>query len=272
VVFGATGAQGGSVFRNLVRQGNYTVRAVTRDANSSRAQDLKKHPNVEVVSADLSDPKTISAALKNSSVVFGVTNYWEHFDKELDHGKNIIDCCAENGVSNLVISTFMSAKLETQGKIEAPHTDIKGQIELYAKSKLSSLPSTCVRCAFYYENFLSLLIPQKQNDGTYLFGFPQRDIPLPGFSAKEDTGPVVEELFNQGPKEWSGQVFGIVGDVLTGDQYAEIMSKVLGKKIRYQHIDREVYAKLPFTGADDLANMFDFQATHAPFFGGRLQI
>ena len=56
-VLGATGAQGGGVVDALLKQGNWTVRAVTRSA--AKAQALAKRPNVEVVEADLGDKASL---------------------------------------------------------------------------------------------------------------------------------------------------------------------------------------------------------------------
>ena len=56
-VLGATGAQGGGVVDALLKQGNCTVRAVTRSA--AKAQSLAKRENVEVVEADLGDKASL---------------------------------------------------------------------------------------------------------------------------------------------------------------------------------------------------------------------
>jgi hypothetical protein len=49
-----------------------------------------------------------------------------------------------------------------------------------------------------------------------------------------------------------------VGDDLRCDQYAEIMSEVVGRPVRYQYIAREQFAALGFAGAAELADMFEF--------------
>ncbi|MEP6627357.1 MAG: NmrA family NAD(P)-binding protein, partial [Ginsengibacter sp.] len=53
LVTGGTGNQGGAVARNLVRQG-FTVKVLTRNTNSSKAQILKKL-NIELVKGDLNN-------------------------------------------------------------------------------------------------------------------------------------------------------------------------------------------------------------------------
>jgi len=116
--------------------------------------------------------------------------------------------------------------------------------------------------AFYYENFLDFFLPKLQEDGSYLFGFPQGDTPLAAVSV-EDVGGVVATIFER-PDEFRNQTVGIVGDDLPCSKYAEIMSRVLGKKIIYRYIPREVFAKLGFPGAEDLANMFEYNRLFIP--------
>ena len=68
-VVGATGQQGGSVVRALQAQGQFTVRALTRDPGKHR--DLAD----EVVAADLDRPETLEAAFTGAYGVFVVTNF-----------------------------------------------------------------------------------------------------------------------------------------------------------------------------------------------------
>jgi uncharacterized protein YbjT (DUF2867 family) len=56
LVFGATGAQGGSVARNLLDRGRFDVRAFTRNPDSPAAQKLRDL-GAEVVKGDLDDPR-----------------------------------------------------------------------------------------------------------------------------------------------------------------------------------------------------------------------
>lgn len=59
-VMGATGAQGGGLARAILNDpsAGFTVRAITRDVNSDKAQELVRL-GAEVVAADLDDPKSL---------------------------------------------------------------------------------------------------------------------------------------------------------------------------------------------------------------------
>jgi nucleoside-diphosphate-sugar epimerase len=77
-VFGATGAQCGSVLRALAGPG-FHVRGLTRDPNSEKAKNLLKYQNVEVVRANLDDRESLDNALKGRSV-----DYWTFCKRSSD--------------------------------------------------------------------------------------------------------------------------------------------------------------------------------------------
>lgn len=259
LVVGATGAQGGSVACHLLARGRFAVRGLTRHPDSAKAAELRK-TGAEVVQGDLDDPDSLRAALEGCYGCYGVTNFWEHFEKEYDQGKNLIDAVAKAGLAHFVFSTLPPCKKISNGKLEVPHFDLKAQLEEYARSL--KLNATFIHCAFYYENFLAFFPPKKQEDGTFAFGFPQGDVPLAGV-AVEDVGTIVAPIFER-PDEYFGKVVGVVGDDLTGGQYAEAMTRVLGVKVVYHHVPRETFASYGFPGAEDLANMFEFNRLYIP--------
>jgi uncharacterized protein YbjT (DUF2867 family) len=255
LVTGATGAQGGSVARHLLRGGEHNVRCLTRNPNNDKAKALRG-AGAEVVGGDLNDRASLKAAMAGCDAVFAVTNWWElfHSPKEVAQGRNLVDAAAESGVPQFMFSTLPSAKTISGGKIEVPHLDSKGEIENYARSR--GLNAVYFNVAFYFENFINFQMVQRQPDGTLSFGFPQGETPLAGVGV-ENLGGVVKAVLERFD-EFSGKVVGVVGDDAPCSHYAEVMTRVLGRKCTYQHIPREVYAKFPFPGAEELANMFEF--------------
>jgi uncharacterized protein YbjT (DUF2867 family) len=257
LVTGATGLQGGSVARHLLRSGKYNVRGLTRKIDTDKARALRQ-AGAEVVAGDLGDLGSLRAAMAGSDVVFGVTNFWEHFEREREHGKNLVDAVAEAKVPQFVFSTLPAAK-RTSG-IPVPHLDIKAEIEQYARER--GLNAIYVNVAFYYENFINFQMLQRQPDGTLTFGFPQGDTPLAAL-AIEDLGGVIAPLLERFD-QYAGKVVGAVGEDAPCSHYAEVMTRALGRKSTYQHIPREVYATFPFPGAEELGNMFEFNRLHVP--------
>jgi len=258
LVTGATGAQGGSVARHLLRRGHFAVRCLTRKPDSDAAQALRE-AGAEVVGGDLNDIESLRSALRGCHGVFGVTNFWEHFEQEYSQGKNLIDAVAEVGVQHFVFSSLPSVKRHDPN-LEVPHFEMKAQLEEYAREK--GIPSTFVHVAFYFDNFLNFFPPQKQSDGGFAFGFPQGDTSLAGVAAEDIGGPVAR-IFEQ-PAEYMGRTVGIVGDDLPPADYAQAMTRALETPVAYNHINRETFAGFGFPGAEDLANMFDYYRRFIP--------
>ena len=90
-VFGATGAQGGGLVRSILADpdGEFSVRAVTRDANSEKAKELSKL-GAEVVSADLDDPAAVQRALDGAYGAYFVTFFWAHYSPEKEKSEAAI--------------------------------------------------------------------------------------------------------------------------------------------------------------------------------------
>jgi uncharacterized protein YbjT (DUF2867 family) len=259
LVTGATGAQGGSVARHLLRAGSYRVRCLTRRPHSTAAREIAKLGG-ELVEGDLSNPASLRTALRGCDGAFGVTNYWEHFERELEHGRNFIDALAASDIQHAVISTLPHAKLLSGGRLAVPHLDTKGRIEEYARG--ARLPATYIHVAFYYENFLSHFPPRRQSDGTYVFGFPQGSTPLAAVCA-EDVGGIVAAIFAEA-FWYRDKVVGVVGDDMRCDDYAEVMHRVLHRPFAYRYVAHDAFAALGFPGARDLADMFDFNRQFVP--------
>ncbi|CAJ0966171.1 unnamed protein product [Ranitomeya imitator] len=262
VVFGATGAQGGSVAAALLDDGTFEVRAVTRDTSKPAAVKLKE-AGAEVVSADLDDEKSLEAALSGAYGAFLVTNFLEHFSKVKEITQRTGECEETDG-----------------GKLEVQNFDGKGEIEEYFRE--IGVPMTSVRLPCYYENLLTFFRPQKNKDGDgYSLGdnlflidealtsvlenedcflaLPMGDVPLDKMSVKDLGGVVVSIL--KSPSEYIGKNIGLSTEKLTVAQYAAIMSRVTGKDIKDAKITLEAFGNLGFPGAAELVNMFRFYIT-----------
>src|SRR6059036_1360948 len=100
VVIGATGQQGGAVVRALQAQGQFTVRALTR--NPAKHRGLAD----EVVEADLDRPQTLKAAFEGAHGVFLVTNFWEKGTDELKQASAVVHAAKAAGVRHFVWSTL----------------------------------------------------------------------------------------------------------------------------------------------------------------------
>lgn len=136
-VTGATGRQGGAVVQRLV-DGLWKVRAMTRDLTSPMAARLRSL-GVELVRADYDDPESLSKAMDGTYGVFSVQNFWEGgAEKEIRHGKNIVDAAVLKGVQHFVYSSVGGA--ERNSGVE--HFETKFVVENYIREKKSRRPSS----------------------------------------------------------------------------------------------------------------------------------
>lgn len=74
VVLGATGTQGGSVIKALLKHPQYRIRGVTRNVNKTESKKLQQD-GVEMVSADMNDESSLIKAFHGASVIFAVTDF-----------------------------------------------------------------------------------------------------------------------------------------------------------------------------------------------------
>ncbi|XP_042654461.1 nmrA-like family domain-containing protein 1 [Tyto alba] len=258
VVFGATGAQGGSVARALLEDGTFKVRAVTRSPAKKEAKELKRR-GAEVVKADQDDGPSLELALAGAYGAFVVTNFWEHCskEKEIAQGKRLADLSKRLGLHHVVYSGLENVEQLTGGRLEVLHFDGKGVVEEYFQEV--GVPTTTIRLPFYFENFLSIFKPQKVPQGdTFVLELPMGDAPMDGM-AVEDVGPVVCCLLKS-PEEYVGKVIGLSAGKLTEAEYATVLSQQTGKTVKASKISPEEYEKHGFPGAKELAAMFHFYA------------
>lgn len=260
LVIGATGAQGGSVAHHLANSGRFAVRAFTRNGENKKAKALQE-AGADIVTGDLNNKKSVLNALQGCDGVFGVTNFWEHFAAGWQQGVNLVDAVVESGVKQFVFSTLPHVYAISNGALSVPHFDIKARLEAYARSKKRD--TTFFHAAFHYQNFLHFFPPQKGADGSYFISFPQGDAPLAALSA-DDIGGILLPVF-ENPETFAGKTIAAAGDVLTGVEYATVLSKITGKRINYQHIPRKAYASQNLPGAEAFANMFEYYRLYKPY-------
>lgn len=267
-VFGATGAQGGSLAHAILNDpdSEFAVRAVTRDPQSDKARDLAAR-GAEVVAGDIDDPQSVVRAMQGAYGAFCVTFFWAHFspEKELEEGRRYAEAAKETGLQHVIWSTLEDTRkwvpLESdqlptlQGKYKVPHFDAKGEADHFFTDL--GVPTTFLRASFYWDNFIYFGSgPKKGPDGNYALTFPLDDKKMAGIAA-EDIGKCAYGIFKMG-KEAIGQTIGIAGEHLTGEEMAQKMSRALGQEVIYNNVSPETYRGFGFPGADDLGNMFQF--------------
>jgi uncharacterized protein YbjT (DUF2867 family) len=259
LVIGATGAQGGSVARHLLKEGRFIVRCLTRNPLSEKAIALQK-AGAELATGDCNDITSLSIAMRGVYGVFGVTGFCNQEEEEYQQGKNLIFAVVINRVNFFIYSSLPDMKKISKGAFDVPAFRVKHTLEQYAGNLKPD--TSFIHVSDYYEHFFSRLLPHKSHDGNYYLQLPQGDTKYATVSAS-DIGGVVSTMFSH-PAEYKKRTVGVVGSDMCCADYAAILSKVLKKNILYKAVTRDEYAALGFTGATALADTHAFNAQHIP--------
>jgi uncharacterized protein YbjT (DUF2867 family) len=267
-LFGATGAQGGSLSRAIMKDASspFSVRAVTRDPDSEKAHALAKL-GAEVVRADIDDASTVEKALDGAYGAFFVTFYWAHFspEKEKAEVQSYAQAAKTKGLKHVIWSTLEDTRRwvplndnrmpTLMEKYKVPHFDAKGESDKYFREL--NVPVTFLRASFYWDNFIFFGSgPKKGPDGKLYLTLPLDNSKMAGIAA-EDIGKAAYGIF-QRPEKMIGKTIGVAGEHLTGEEMANALSRALGKEVIFNNVTPETFRSFGFPGADDLGNMFQF--------------
>jgi len=253
-VWGATGNQGCSVVKALTKDGKWTVRAITRDANSDDAKALKTDYKCEVMEGDYTGAQDqIVNCMKGCYGAYLMTNFWDpaSMNKENELGKKLVDAAKTAGVKHIVWSTLPNVEKISKGKYKVPHFTDKAKVEEYARKLMESGAfqyCSFVAPAFYYQNFDNLFPPKKEGD-TWVFTLP--NVPKHIAYDVDETGPAVVTALNN-PEQWNLKRIDYVGDNMPTEDYIKTWSKVTGKKARFNAVPIEEMMKTQ----KEMAEMF----------------
>ena len=244
LVIGATGQQGGSVARQLLKKGHH-VHAFVRNNSSGAAKDLKDL-GAELVVGDAEDGESVVRAANGVDAVYAMTSFFtSSLEAEVRQGKTIADAVKAAGVKHFVYASVGSADQSTG----IPHFDSKYEIEKHIK--LLDIPHTIVAPVSFSENLLSPLILPGLLDGKLALALPP-DRPLQQISVQDISSFVVIALENR--ESFLGKRIDIASDELTGKRMAEILSTVSGRQIDYVQVPlADAYAMNA-----DLAKMYEW--------------
>jgi len=230
LVTGATGRQGGAAIRHLLPRG-WKLRALTRRIDSSAARRLADQ-GVEVVQGDLEDPASLASAVRGVYGVYSVQDFWTSgVAREVAQGKNIAEAAKKAGVKHFVFSSVGGA----ERKSGIAHFKTKWEIEGYIR-KLA-LPATMLRPTGLMENYYIDQVEIGILKGKLMDGL-RGDKPYQTIAA-DDIGAFVALAFDR-PSEFIGSELEIAGSELTNLEAAEVFTRVLGKRVRYQQIPMPV--------------------------------
>lgn len=234
LVTGATGQQGGAVARHLLKQPEFAIRALTRDPAKASARALAQQ-GAQLIWGDLDDLSSLRHALEGAYGVFSVQSFMESgYEGEIRQGKNLADAARAAGVRHFVYSSVVSADRQTG----LPHFESKWQIEQHIRQ--SSLPFTILRPAFFMQNWRHYMRDQILSGTLSLPLDPQTSLQQ---ISVEDIGAFAAMAF-QHPGRWLSRTVELAGEELTMLQVASLLSRILGRNIRYVQIPWEQFRQV----------------------------
>lgn len=275
-VMGATGTQGGSVVSSFLKQGEYKVRGITRNANSDKAKALSAK-GVEMVTADLDNEASLVKAFEGVTAVFAVTDFFDAFGKLGVDANTAMDLEYQQGVrlanaalqtptlEHFIWSTLPDAGKITGGKFPVPHFDGKAKIDEYIKSKPELLAKTTfLWVTLYPSNFFypPMGAHHLKSIGTYAYiqpVAPSTPLSVAG-DISVNVGVVVKAIVSNPSKTLGGKYVLLEVQIISNGEYLQLWGKVTGRKVHYLQVSLEEYNKLfPKLGAEVVVSMQYFE-------------
>jgi uncharacterized protein YbjT (DUF2867 family) len=278
VVVGATGAQGGGLVRAILADpdGGFVARALTRNAASDKARELAAQ-GVEVVEADISDETSLAKAFDGAYGAYLMTNFWEHASpqKEKSDAAAMAGAAKSAGLSHVIWSTLEDTREHIPlsdermptllDSYKVPHFDAKAEANQFFTD--AGVPTTFLQTTFYWENFVSFMRVQRDQDGRLILPLAMGESQLAGI-AVEDIGRTAYGILKRG-QEFIGRTVSIAGEHLTGAQMAAVLGNALGEEVTYVPVPFDALRAQPWPGATENGNMFQYYAEVPQFVAAR---
>jgi uncharacterized protein YbjT (DUF2867 family) len=224
LITGATGRQGGAALRHL-REGGFSVRALTRDPDRPQARALAGH-GVEVVRGDMDDQSSLTRELDGVYGVYSVQNaHQAGIEGEIRQGINVAEAARRSDVTHFVYSSVGSADQRTG----IPHFDSKFRIEEHIRT--TGMHFTFVRPVFFMENWLGMR-PAIESGALSL---PLKPATRLQMIAVDNIGGVVAMVFEH-PGKWQDAALDLAGDELSMAEVAQVFAKACGREVRYVQV------------------------------------
>lgn len=285
-VVGATGQQGGGLVRAILAdpQGRFTVRALTRNADSGTAREFATQ-GAEVVEADLDDEASVRKAFDGAYGAFVVTNYWAQRTPEQDKARTRAEmelaqaaaaarAAKDAGLRHVVWSTLEDTRPHFKrlgsdvptvfDSYKVPHFDAKA--EANALFTELGVPTTFLQTTFYYEAFLIGQGPHRDENGELVLTIPMAGNKM-ALIAADDIGKTALGVFRRGD-DFIGKTVSIAGAHVTGEQLAAKFTAVLGEKVVYRPLTHDQVRASGQPGALEIANNFQFYSDASEYFTG----
>ncbi|KAM7186701.1 hypothetical protein V8F20_011273 [Naviculisporaceae sp. PSN 640] len=265
-IVGATGAQGKGVINAFVNNPAYHIRAITRNPSSSAGQELYSQ-GIEVVAADVNDLSSLKSAFAGSSIIFGLTNFFEPFmvhsspekamEIEYQHGVNLALAAAStlDTLEHYIWSTLPDGKAVSNGQFLVPHFEAKARIDDYIRAEQPALlaKTTFFWVTFYHSNlkwpiYTPYYIPTADKYVQFASYSPETPITYIGDVTK-NIAPFIKALVEKTKGE--GQVVLVEIGTIPAEKYLATWAEAKGVKAQFVRVSGQDLRDIwPLWGAE----------------------
>ena len=263
-VLGGTGAQGGGVVDALLAGRKFKVRVASRNPSSDAAKALKAR-GVEVVKADLLEPRSLKALYDGAHGAFLVTNFGDPAQggREEEIGASAVNAALSAGVKHLIWSTLPDVEKISGGRLKVEHFTMKAHVDAVVRSA-GFERYTFVEAPFYFQNFLKTAAPQPLPDGRRGWAVPM-DPTARVIHAGDITelGRTVAAAFGAGAELANGSYLAMCGGMYSWDDFVATLN-ALGHDVRVIRVAPEAYDGF-FPRAKETREMFQYFEAHTYF-------
>jgi len=271
-VVGATGTQGGSVIAALLKDSDWSIRAITRNPSSDAAKLLATQ-GVTVVKADVNDLASLTSAFTGSSAIYAVTGFFEPFahsgpekatEIEVQQGINLAKAAAATStLEHYIWSTLPNGKKVSGGKYVVPHFEAKNKIDDYIKAdealfaKTTFLWITFYASNYYFPMFKPYYIPTA---GKYiqLQSTPATVHIKTIGDARTNVGLFVKAILAQPGKTRGGKFVLASVEETTAGEMLQTWAKAQGKTAQYVQVDGPTFNAIWPGWSEEMGVMMEF--------------
>ncbi|KAH8891523.1 NAD(P)-binding protein [Thozetella sp. PMI_491] len=254
LVIGGTGAQGIPVVKALSESGRFSVRVLTRNVTSSRAQSLAALPNVTLIQGMQDNQKDLHAAFH------GVYGAWVNTDgftlgekNELFYGLRAYEIARAEGVQHYIWANtdYALKKANWDENYHWGHNDAKGRVgDFILAQGQNGMKGSLLTTGPYMDMLLDgMFVPEEQPDGSIVWANPAKSGKIP-LIALDDVGIYSLWLFDNVDQS-AGMNLEVATDEVSFADIARIFTEVTGKAAAHQYTPLEDYMATagPYPGA-----------------------
>ena len=271
-VVGATGIQGSSVVDALLEEGEYSIRAITRNPESENAKSLAAK-GVEVVMADLNNLASLETAFQGSSAIYAVTDFFEPFSQhgpqkaieiEAEQGMNLAEAAASTStLEHFIWSTLPNGMKISGGKYLIPHFEAKNKVDDFIKGDASLLAKTTfLWITFYATNYyFPMYTPYHiPTAGKYIqIQSTSPSVPIKTIgNARKNVGTFVRAILSNPNKTLNGKFVLASTEETTAGAMLQAWGKAQGKQTQYVQVDEKTFNAMWPMWSEEIGVMMQF--------------